>query len=99
MERDKNKIREANIAINDFLYYPQKIYNRHREYQSTVNWSGKDGKITWELEYYQIVANAFALACEELKINLRWGGSWKVNDFTLDPKNKFIDAVHFELIE
>ena len=58
-----------------------------------------DGKITWELEYYQIVANAFALACEELKINLRWGGSWKVNDFTLDPKNKFIDAVHFELIE
>ena len=58
-----------------------------------------DGKITWDLEYYQIVANAFALACEELKINLRWGGSWKINDFNLDPNNKFIDAVHFELIE
>jgi len=43
-----NIVEEANIAINDFLGYPQKIYNRHREYQSTVNWSGKDGKITWE---------------------------------------------------
>ena len=58
-----------------------------------------DDKITWDLEYYQIVANAFALACEELHLNVRWGGSWKVNDFTLDPENKFIDAVHFELIE
>jgi len=58
-----------------------------------------DGEVTWKLEYYQIVANAFALACDELKVNLRWGGSWKVNDFTLNEENKFIDAVHFELVE
>ena len=42
---------------------------------------------------------AFALACKELDVNLRWGGSWEVNNFKLDPNNKFIDAVHFELIE
>jgi peptidoglycan L-alanyl-D-glutamate endopeptidase CwlK len=59
----------------------------------------EDGKITWDLKHYQVVANAVALACEELQVNIRWGGSWKVNDFSLDPENKFIDAVHFELIE
>ena len=58
-----------------------------------------EGKITWELKYYEIVADAFALACKELDVNLRWGGSWEVNNFKLDPNNKFIDAVHFELIE
>jgi hypothetical protein len=44
------------------------------------------------------VANAFALASNECKVNLRWGGSWKVNNFILDPENKFVDAVHFELV-
>jgi hypothetical protein len=57
-----------------------------------------DGEVTWDLEYYQIVANAFALASNECKVNLRWGGSWKVNNFILDPENKFVDAVHFELV-
>ena len=58
-----------------------------------------DGKITWELEYYQIVANAFDLARKELDTDLRWGGSWHVNDFALREENKFIDAVHFELVD
>tara|TARA_R110000744_G_scaffold217313_1_gene336075 strand:+ start:269 stop:670 length:402 start_codon:yes stop_codon:yes gene_type:complete len=58
-----------------------------------------DGKITWDLEYYQIAANAFKLACKGSEIKIRWGGSWKVNDFTLNPENKFIDAVHYEIIE
>ena len=58
-----------------------------------------DGKITWELEYYQIVANAFDLSRKELDIDLRWGGSWHVNDFALREENKFIDAVHFELVD
>lgn len=58
-----------------------------------------DGKITWDLKYYEIVAESFALACKELNVDLRWGGSWEVNNFKLDPDNKFIDAVHFELIE
>lgn len=58
-----------------------------------------DGEITWDLEYYKVVANAFALASNECKVNLRWGGSWKVNNFILDPENKFVDAVHFELVE
>lgn len=57
-----------------------------------------DGKITWDLEHYQTAAYAFALASKELDVDLRWGGSWKVNNFKLDPNNKFIDAVHFELI-
>ena len=44
-------------------------------------------------------ADAFKLACKGSEIKIRWGGSWKVNDFTLNPENKFIDAVHYEIIE
>jgi peptidoglycan L-alanyl-D-glutamate endopeptidase CwlK len=58
-----------------------------------------DGKITWDLEYYQIAANAFKLACKESEVKIRWGGSWQVNDFVLNPENKFIDAVHYEIVE
>ena len=57
------------------------------------------GRVTWELQYYQIVANAFGIASHQLGINIRWGGSWIVNDFSLNPHNKFIDAVHYELAE
>ena len=60
-----------------------------------------DGKITWDLEHYQTAAYAFGLASKELDVQIRWGGNWsgyKTGDFKLDPNNKFVDAVHFELI-
>tara|TARA_Y100001972_G_C7586409_1_gene294042 strand:- start:227 stop:664 length:438 start_codon:yes stop_codon:yes gene_type:complete len=60
-----------------------------------------DGKITWDLEHYQTAAYAFGLASKELDVQIRWGGNWsgyKTGDFKLDPNNKFVDAVHFELV-
>ena len=58
----------------------------------------ENGKVTWELDYYAEVAKYFQKAAEELAVPMRWGGNWKVNDFELDAENKFVDAVHFELV-
>ena len=60
-----------------------------------------DGGITWELKYYEEIAQSFKKAKNDLDVQIRWGGNWsgyKTDDFKLDPNNKFIDAVHFELI-
>ena len=55
-------------------------------------------KITWEIPYYEEVATCFDIARKKVGVDMRWGGNWKVNQFKLDPNNKFVDAVHFELV-
>ena len=35
-----------------------------------------DGKITWEMPYYQQVAQAFKQAAAEYGLKITWGGSW-----------------------
>ena len=60
-----------------------------------------DGKVTWELQYYEKIAQSFKIAKDDVGVQIRWGGNWngyKTDDFKLDPENKFVDAVHFELI-
>jgi len=60
-----------------------------------------DGKVTWELQYYEEIAQSFKKAKNNLGVEIRWGGNWsgyKTDDFKLDPNNKFVDAVHFELL-
>lgn len=34
------------------------------------------GKITWEMPYYQQVAQAFKQAAEEFGLTITWGGDW-----------------------
>ena len=46
-----------------------------------------NGKVSWEWEYYEKIADAFFQAAAELKVPIVWGGSWKT----------FKDGVHFEL--
>jgi peptidoglycan L-alanyl-D-glutamate endopeptidase CwlK len=58
-----------------------------------------NGKVTWELEYYEAVAGVVGEVCEILDIKIRWGGSWVTGDFKLNRDMSFIDAVHFEIIE
>ena len=58
-----------------------------------------NGKVTWELEYYEAVAGVVGEVCEILDIKIRWGGSWVTGDFKLNRNMNFIDAVHFEIIE
>ena len=38
----------AKVEINDFLYFPDKIYETFKEPRVKVDWKGKDGKVTWE---------------------------------------------------
>ena len=60
-----------------------------------------DGSITWELQYYEKIAQSFKKAKNHLGVKIRWGGNWngyKTDDYKLDPNNKFVDAVHFELV-
>ena len=55
------------------------------------------GKVTWDLDFYEAVAQVVGEVCEVVDIKIRWGGSWQTGDFKLNREMKFIDAVHFEL--
>ena len=54
-------------------------------------------KITWDLDFYEEIAQAVGEVSELLDIPVRWGGSWVTGDFKLNRDMSFIDAVHFEL--
>ena len=62
-----------------------------------VCYNGKD--ITWDLDYYEAVAQVVGEVSDLLDIPIRWGGSWQTGNFKLNRDMKFIDAVHFELGE
>ena len=47
----------------------------------------KDGTVTWDFKYYQIVADHIKKVAKELGIDIVWGGSWV----------SFRDGPHFEL--
>ncbi|MBP9602831.1 MAG: M15 family metallopeptidase [Chromatiaceae bacterium] len=46
-----------------------------------------DGKVTWDWQCYEAIAEAFKKAAEALEIKIVWGGDWK----------GFRDGPHFEL--
>lgn len=47
-----------------------------------------DGKVSWDKQHYQKIAEAFKQAADELNVSIRWGGNFK----------SFFDGPHFELI-
>ena len=47
----------------------------------------KDGTVTWDFKYYQLVADHIKKVAKELGIDIIWGGSWV----------SFKDGPHFEL--
>ena len=56
-----------------------------------------EGKVTWELDFYEAVAQVVGEVSETMDIPIRWGGSWQTGVFVLNRDMRFIDAVHFEL--
>jgi peptidoglycan L-alanyl-D-glutamate endopeptidase CwlK len=46
-----------------------------------------DGKLTWDLKYYKVVATHIKKVAAKLGIKITWGGDWK----------SFIDGPHFQL--
>tara|TARA_R110000744_G_scaffold89973_3_gene174849 strand:- start:1074 stop:1475 length:402 start_codon:yes stop_codon:yes gene_type:complete len=57
------------------------------------------GKVTWDLDFYEAVAQVVGEVCDIVDIKVRWGGSWETGNFKLNRDMGFIDAVHFELGE
>lgn len=69
--------------------------------------------VSWDLEKYYPIAEAMKQAAKELKVNVRWGGSWvNLKDLATSTKESvlsyskakqaakqraFIDAPHFEI--
>lgn len=57
-----------------------------------------DGKISWELNLYDNIADAMAKAATELGLPLRWGAAWNVPDIRLwkgtmeSAMNHYVDA-------
>ena len=47
----------------------------------------KDGEVTWDFKYYQLVADHIKKVSKDLKIDIVWGGDWQ----------SFKDGPHFEL--
>ena len=47
----------------------------------------RDGEVTWDFKYYQLVADHIKKVAKELKIDIVWGGDWQ----------SFKDGPHFEL--
>jgi len=45
-----------------------------------------DGKGSWDLKYYSPIADAVKQAATELKVPMKWGAAWNVNDITKWPK-------------
>lgn len=39
-----------------------------------------NGKGTFQPNLYDNIADAFATACRELGVDVRWGGAWQIND-------------------
>lgn len=39
-----------------------------------------DGRISWELNLYDNIADAMKLAAQEIDVGVRWGGAWNVSD-------------------
>ena len=47
----------------------------------------KDGEVTWDFKFYQLVADHIKKVAKELQIDIVWGGDWQ----------SFKDGPHFEL--
>ena len=57
------------------------------------------GKVTWEYEFYEMVAQVIGEVADTFDIKIRSGGSWQTGNMTLNRSMSFIDAPHFEIIK
>ncbi len=47
----------------------------------------REGEVTWDFKYYQLVADHIKKIAKDMKIDIVWGGDWQ----------SFKDGPHFEL--
>jgi len=58
----------------------QTMNSKHIEGKAVDLVAVVNGKITWDLSYYDNIADAMKQAAKELGIKIRWGAAWTVND-------------------
>ena len=90
----------------------QTRHSRHQDGMAVDVVAYVDGKVSWDLDHYITISDAFAKACKELNVTIRWGGAWTHN---LDEntgteaheayvslrksqgRKPFIDGPHYEI--
>jgi peptidoglycan L-alanyl-D-glutamate endopeptidase CwlK len=90
----------------------QARYSRHQDGMAVDVVAYVDGKVSWEIKHYVVIAQAFAEAARELDVKIRWGAAWThlLNDMGAKEANHdyvatrrkegrtpFIDGPHFEI--
>jgi peptidoglycan L-alanyl-D-glutamate endopeptidase CwlK len=90
----------------------QARYSRHQDGMAVDVVAYVDGKVSWEIKHYIVIAQAFAEAARELDVPIRWGAAWThlLNDMDAKEanhdyvatrrkqgRNPFIDGPHFEI--
>jgi peptidoglycan L-alanyl-D-glutamate endopeptidase CwlK len=90
----------------------QAKHSRHQDGMAVDVVAYIDGKVSWDLKHYVTISDAFAKACKELDVPLRWGGAWthNLNNHTGTEAHKayvslrksqgrrpFIDGPHYEI--
>ena len=58
------------------------------------------GNVVWDINIYECVWFTFLEVAAEFGIDMRWGGDWNRNGIRVDkdPKERFVDCGHVELI-
>lgn len=87
-------------------------HSRHQDGMAVDVVAYEGSSITWDLDKYIIIAQAFAEAARELNVTIRWGGAWThyLNDNDAKAAHEayvslrksqgrrpFIDGPHFEI--
>jgi len=86
--------------------------SRHQDGMAIDVVAYENGKVSWDLEHYITIADAFAKACKQTKLGVRWGGGWpfyldehtgkESHDAYIEMKRQqgrraFIDGPHYEI--
>ena len=87
-------------------------HSRHQDGMAVDVVAYVDGSVSWDIEHYITIAEAFCKASKELNVEIRWGGAWthplirysgrEAYESYIDlrkaqGKKVFIDGPHFEI--
>lgn len=78
LAQQKEYVRTGKSQTMNSKHLPQKDGYSHAV--DVVAYVGKD--ISWELNLYDDIADAFAQAAKELGVSVKWGAAWNVTDIT-----------------
>lgn len=76
----------------------QTLQSKHIEGKAVDLVAYVNGKVSWELNLYDDIADAMAKAARELGVSIRWGAAWNVPDISKwngtmeDAMNSYIDS-------